>query len=61
MKEMWNERYRSTSFAYGKEPNVFFKESLNRYNLSGKVLFPAEGDFHNGIGKVIRFVGRKSN
>lgn len=46
---MWNERYRSASFAYGKEPNDFFKESLNKYNLSGKVLFPAEGEGRNAV------------
>ncbi|MDF9796863.1 cyclopropane fatty-acyl-phospholipid synthase-like methyltransferase [Catalinimonas alkaloidigena] len=49
MKEMWNERYRSASFAYGKEPNDFFKEALNKYNLSGKVLFPAEGEGRNAV------------
>jgi len=49
MKEMWNERYRSASFAYGKEPNTFFKESLNAYKLSGNVLFPAEGEGRNAV------------
>ncbi|NNK79867.1 MAG: class I SAM-dependent methyltransferase [Flavobacteriales bacterium] len=49
MKEMWNERYRSASFAYGKEPNEFFKESLESYDLSDKALFPAEGEGRNSV------------
>ncbi len=46
---MWNERYRSASFAYGKEPNTFFKESLKAYKVSGNVLFPAEGEGRNAV------------
>ena len=46
---MWNERYRSASFAYGKVPNTFFKEFMNTYKLSGNVLFPAVGEGRNAV------------
>lgn len=42
MHEMWNERYRSTEYAYGTDPNAFFKASREKYNLTGSILFPAE-------------------
>ena len=49
MKEMWDNRYSATDFAYGKEPNEFFRESLTSYNLSGKLLLPAEGEGRNAV------------
>lgn len=49
MKEMWNDRYRSDAYAYGKEPNAFFRAALHKYDLSGKVLFPAEGEGRNAV------------
>jgi len=49
MKEMWDDRYAENKYAYGTEPNVFFKESLNKYNLNGTILFPAEGEGRNAI------------
>lgn len=49
MKEMWDNRYRSETFAYGKDPNVFFKETIEAYNVSGKILFPAEGEGRNAV------------
>lgn len=49
IKEMWDNRYRQEAFAYGKDPNKFLTESLNKYNLSGKILFPAEGEGRNAV------------
>lgn len=49
MKEMWNKRYSADQFVYGKEPNRFFKDSLNKLNVKGKVLFPAEGEGRNAV------------
>lgn len=49
MKEMWNARYSAETFVYGKAPNDFFKESLNRLNLSGNLLLPAEGEGRNAV------------
>lgn len=49
MKEMWDDRYRSETFAYGKEPNRFLEESLSKYNVTGNILFPAEGEGRNAV------------
>lgn len=49
MIEFWNERYSAESYAYGTEPNEFFKTALTEYNLKGKILFPAEGEGRNAV------------
>lgn len=50
MKEFWNERYGHEAYAYGEEPNVFFKESLTKYpDSKGKLLMPAEGEGRNAV------------
>ncbi|MCG1036405.1 class I SAM-dependent methyltransferase [Polaribacter sargassicola] len=49
MKEMWDNRYAENEYAYGTEPNLFFKESLKKYKLEGKILFPAEGEGRNAV------------
>jgi SAM-dependent methyltransferase len=48
MLQFWEERYGKESYAYGKEPNHFFKEQIE--NLApGKILFPAEGEGRNSV------------
>ncbi len=48
MKEMWDERYRSSEYQYGTEPNTFFRENLE--NLKpGSLLLPAEGEGRNAV------------
>ncbi|MDE1208155.1 class I SAM-dependent methyltransferase [Tenacibaculum sp. LAR 2:5] len=47
-KEFWNEKYQNTTFAYGKEPNLFFKEELQKIR-TGKILLPADGEGRNGV------------
>ena len=49
MKEMWNKRYAVDQFVYGTEPNQFFKETLDRLEITGKMLFPAEGEGRNAV------------
>ena len=46
---MWNERYSSEEYAYGKEPNAFFKTSLDKYCPKGSILLPAEGEGRNAV------------
>lgn len=46
---MWDQRYSALDYAYGKSPNEFLKESLQRFNLQGKALFPAEGEGRNAV------------
>lgn len=49
MKEFWNKRFSSQEYVYGNEPNEFFKETLEKLNLNGKILFPAEGEGRNAV------------
>jgi len=48
MKEFWNSRYQETDYAYGTEPNEFFKERIKGI-VPGKALFPAEGEGRNAV------------
>jgi len=45
---IWDERYRTAEFIYGKEPNCFFAEQLQKL-LIGKILLPAEGEGRNAV------------
>lgn len=49
MKEFWNERYGQSEYAYGTEPNVFFKEQLEQLTQEDTILFPAEGEGRNAV------------
>ncbi|KQW98920.1 bifunctional 2-polyprenyl-6-hydroxyphenol methylase/3-demethylubiquinol 3-O-methyltransferase UbiG [Flavobacterium sp. Root420] len=46
--ERWNDRYSNEEFAYGEEPNNFFKEQIEQLNV-GTILFPAEGEGRNAV------------
>jgi SAM-dependent methyltransferase len=48
MIDFWNERYRSQDYAYGLEPNAFYKQKIQQIK-PGKILFPAEGEGRNAI------------
>lgn len=48
MKELWNERYAEKDYAYGKEPNKFFRQELSKLN-PGKILLPGDGEGRNGV------------
>lgn len=47
-KNFWKERYMDYDFAYGKEPNVFFKEWIQKLE-PGSILMPADGEGRNGV------------
>ena len=49
MKDLWNARYKSQEFVYGKRPNQFFKDTLDKFNLTGEILLPAEGEGRNAV------------
>ncbi|SDW38477.1 Methyltransferase domain-containing protein [Lutibacter oricola] len=49
MKEFWDSRYSEQEYAYGTEPNQFFKSALDSYAVEGSILFPAEGEGRNAI------------
>ncbi len=46
--EMWDQRYANETFAYGTEPNAFFKEELLKLK-AGLILLPAEGEGRNAV------------
>lgn len=48
MKDFWEKRYNEPDYAYGKEPNVFFKQQLDTLT-PGKILLPAEGEGRNAV------------
>jgi SAM-dependent methyltransferase len=48
MSEFWNERYASTEYAYGIEPNIFYRDNLKSIPPR-KILFPAEGEGRNAV------------
>lgn len=49
MKEMWDSRYSSEDYAYGISPNNFFKYAIDKFELTGKILLPAEGEGRNAV------------
>lgn len=49
MKEMWDARYSNDEYAYGISPNEFFKDTIDSYKLTGKILLPAEGEGRNAV------------
>lgn len=48
MSQFWNERFATEEYVYGTEPNLFFKEQLQKLT-PGKLLFPAEGEGRNAV------------
>ena len=47
-KNMWDARYRQAEFAYGVNPNEYFKEHLLHLK-PGKILLGAEGEGRNAV------------
>lgn len=48
MKELWNKRYSINEYIYGKEPNEFLKQELQKIP-PGKILFLGEGEGRNAV------------
>lgn len=48
MLEFWNDRYNEDDYAYGEEPNAFYKGQLSKLT-PGKILLPAEGEGRNAV------------
>jgi hypothetical protein len=48
MNSMWDERYSEEGYAYGSEPNAFFKSYIDKLP-PGKLLLPAEGEGRNAV------------
>jgi SAM-dependent methyltransferase len=45
---LWDQRYDTDEFVYGREPNAFFAASLDKLS-PGKILLPGEGEGRNAI------------
>lgn len=48
MNNFWDERFGKEEYAYGTEPNQFFKIQIEKLK-PGKILFPAEGEGRNAV------------
>jgi len=49
MKDLFDQRYRADEYAYGEEPNAFFKARLDELPAPGRILLPAEGEGRNAV------------
>lgn len=48
MKEFWDSKYNSDHYIYGLEPNVFFKNYIEK-TPPGKLLLPGDGEGRNAV------------
>ena len=48
MKESWDERFARDEYIYGKEPNLFFAQTIDKLG-PGKILFLGEGEGRNAV------------
>jgi len=48
MKEFWNNRYSNEEYAYGIQPNKFFRQELLKLKPKS-ILLPAEGEGRNAV------------
>ena len=46
--EFWDKRYSEENFAYGTEPNSYFKQNIDELK-PGKLLLPGEGQGRNAV------------
>lgn len=46
---MWDERYASDGYVYGREPNEFLKSMMSAIPDGGRVLCLADGEGRNGV------------
>ena len=51
--EFWDERYSSIGFEYGTEPNIFFKDELDKLK-TGNILLLGEGEGRNAVYAAVR-------
>ena len=51
--KFWDERYSSIEFAYGTEPNTFFKDELDKLK-TGNILLLGEGEGRNAVYAAVK-------
>ena len=49
--EMWDQRFSSEEYAYGKEANIWLSERVSQINPppNNRALFPADGEGRNAV------------
>lgn len=47
-KEFWDQRFSDKEFVYGKEPNQFYKDQIDKLP-KGKILLPGDGEGRNSV------------
>lgn len=48
LSDIWNERYSSSEYVYGEQPNTYLKEQLENISV-GHILFVGEGEGRNAV------------
>lgn len=48
MEQRWNDRYKDAAYAYGKAPNEFLKQQIDKLSPCS-IVFPAEGEGRNAV------------
>lgn len=48
MENSWDKRYSESGYAYGKEPNLYFKQEIEKIK-PGRLLLPGEGEGRNAV------------
>ena len=51
--EFWDERYSSIEFVYGTEPNIFFRDELDKLK-TGNILLLGEGEGRNAVYAAVK-------
>lgn len=46
--QVWNERYKSQEYVFGKTPNVFYQQEIDKL-VPKTILFPADGEGRNSV------------
>jgi SAM-dependent methyltransferase len=53
VKDFWNQRYSETAYAYGTEPNEYFRVKLAE-RQPGRLYLPGDGEGRNAVHAAIR-------
>ena len=53
MQEFWDERFDTKEYVYGKHPNAYFKDFIDK-TRPGSILLPADGEGRNSVYAAIK-------